>query len=143
MQSDREWHFQIVRSSGLSADYTNNITSALDPIHKRESSLREATMAISERILQLPDYTDYARASAQSSGIPSDFDVFVNDSNKEAVARIDTLVVELKAEVHKPVAQIDLALVCSKAEAIYSAVMGKAVTFGLFRQSLNSLVQKA
>lgn len=143
MSSDREWYFQIIRSSGLSADYTNSINSALDPIHKRESSLMEATIAIRERILQLPDYTEYARALAQSSGNPSDFDVYVNDGNKKAVAHIDALVAELKAEMSKPLAQIDLAVVCYKAEAIYSAVMGKAITFKLVRQSLASLVQKA
>ena len=143
MSSDRQWFFQIIPSSGLSADYTNHLNVALDPIHKKGSTLREATDAIKERVLQLSNYTDYARASAQSSGDPSDFDVFVNDANKEAVARVDALVAEMKAEVCKPIDQIDLTLVCGKAESIYSFVMGEAIVFQLFRKSLASLIQKA
>ncbi len=143
MSSNRQWYFQIVPSSGLSADYTNELNVALDPIYKKGSTLSEATDAIKERVLRLPTYTDYARASTQSSGNPSDFDVFVNDANKTVVARVDALVAEMKAEICKPHDHIDLALVCGKAETIYSLVMGKVVAFQLFRKSLTSLIQKA
>lgn len=131
---ERQW-YQIVKASGMSADYINKPMHCLDPIwtiEKREDDTPRLRTEIQERLKRLPTYTEYAQGCALSAErgkrvLREELAIYINFDNEFRVDKVDALAKEMRAEAEKPPDQMNLVFLLEKAQAISEIIQGKSV----------------